>query len=176
MLLLGAVVMAAFAGLALWYTIGNHFAEGGALSDSGWVSSGNGILFLFLTSLLFATSALTFGLSFKEVWKAAVAMAIVLVIYAVCVHFMVDAAAKDNASSNLIWFILSFFVIAGFAGWGFYSLWSAHSKSFTDPKTNAGVKSHYMFALGSGGATVVLLIVYLAMWYKLYSDIHVTTA
>jgi hypothetical protein len=172
-MLLSAVVLAAIAGLVLWFTIGSNFDDGHALDGNvtGWVASGKGILFLFIIGLLFASSALTLGLAFMENWKAGAAMLVAVIIYSVLVHFTVDAAAKGETITTAVLFLVSFFVIGGLAVYGFYTLFQAHSKSFSNPKDSAGVKSHYTFAIGSLGVTIVMLIVYSIAWFKIYNTI-----
>jgi len=140
----------------------------GKYSGLGWVSTGSGLLMLFLTTLFATLVGGTLGLSFKSKTASLAAAVGGAVIVSLILYWAFDAAHNDRAFQVMMWAVLAIVGGVVLAAWG----WKMTKDLAAEEKneTTAARAQYSMYMLVA--AIVVGLILLLGFW-NIYSVVPV---
>lgn len=165
--LVAALIIAVFT----YYLITDDFSTtptAGKYSALGWVSTGSGLLMLFLTTLFATLVGGTLGLSFKSKTASLAGAVGAAVVVSIVIYWAFDAAHADRAFQVMLWAVLATVGGVVLAAWG----WKMTKDLAAEEKneTTAARAQYSMYMLVA--AIVVGLILLLGFW-NIYSAVPV---
>lgn len=175
MIILLAVVLAIMLALVHYYQFASLFAAGGSLAGTGWVASGDGILFHFIVGIAMAASVSAFALSIKRNGDAmSMVFGLSLVLGLILLYYMFQSAKDGFKNQFILWASISVVALVGLAGWGTYSLWAEKSNitknpSAYDSQAKEAIPQRFTYSAVMTGITALAGIAIIVAALKIYA-------
>lgn len=158
-----ALVVSLVVAVFTYYLITDDFTTGGKYADLGWVSTGSGLMLLFLVVLFGGLVGTTLGYGFKNKSSSLMAAAGAAVLVGIVFYWACDAAHADRANQVMLWAALA--VIGGavlsFFGWKM-------AKELGEIKSDAVGADRAKFAMYTMIGSIIVGVVLLLAFWKIY--------
>lgn len=165
--LVAALIIAVFT----YYLITDDFSATptpGKYSALGWVSTGGGLLMLFLTTLFATLVGGTLGLSFKSKTASLAAAVGAAVVVSLIIYWAFDAAHADRAFQVMLWAVLATVGGVVLAAWG----WKM-TKDLADEEKSKATADRVQYSMYMLVAAIVVGLILLLGFWNIYSAVPV---
>lgn len=140
----------------------------GKYSALGWVSTGGGLLMLFLTTLFATLIGGTLGLSFKSKTASLAAAVGSAVVVSLVLYWAFDAAHANRAFQVMLWAVLATVGGVVLAAWG----WKM-TKDLAAEEVNATTAARAQYSMYMLVAAIVVGLILLLGFWNIYSAVPV---